>query len=105
MKNQTRNDLRQVNTLDSTLDQVLVEMAAENRNSRDQRRSSRRNVMIRQTLNQVNTGSSVGVDPLKLWANAKDGCEEYCNLGFGGFSIPATSAPIEESFLKQGWLL
>uniref|UniRef100_A0A915DBD9 HAT C-terminal dimerisation domain-containing protein n=1 Tax=Ditylenchus dipsaci TaxID=166011 RepID=A0A915DBD9_9BILA len=93
------------NTLDSTLGQVLVEMAAENRNARDQRRSQQPGVMswIRQTLNKVNTASSVGVEPLKLWANMlKTDAKNIAILALEVLSIPATSAPIERIFSQAG---
>uniref|UniRef100_A0A915D5T6 Uncharacterized protein n=1 Tax=Ditylenchus dipsaci TaxID=166011 RepID=A0A915D5T6_9BILA len=62
-------------------------MAAENRNARDQRRfsTSRRNVMDPSNVESSQYYIVCGRRSTQVMGKyAKDGCEEYCDLGFGG---------------------
>uniref|UniRef100_A0A915DWV9 HAT C-terminal dimerisation domain-containing protein n=2 Tax=Ditylenchus dipsaci TaxID=166011 RepID=A0A915DWV9_9BILA len=91
--------------LNATLDQILGELAAENRNTRNQRDVivSSAKSRIRELLNRVLNASAIGVDPLKWWCNLIDSnSKQIATPALEVLSIPATSAPIERVFSQAG---
>uniref|UniRef100_A0A915E9V1 HAT C-terminal dimerisation domain-containing protein n=1 Tax=Ditylenchus dipsaci TaxID=166011 RepID=A0A915E9V1_9BILA len=92
-------------SLNATLDQILGELAAENRNTRNQRDVivSSAKSRIRELLNRVLNASAIGVDPLKWWCNLIDSnSKQIATLALEVLSIPTTSAPIERVFSQAG---
>lgn len=69
-------------TMNSTLDQLLGEMAAATKNVRNQKdaKQAGAKAWIRETLKQVSSSSSLGVDPLKFWTNMLNTVGEFYHL-------------------------
>uniref|UniRef100_A0A915D0D7 Uncharacterized protein n=1 Tax=Ditylenchus dipsaci TaxID=166011 RepID=A0A915D0D7_9BILA len=91
--------------LNATLDQILVELAAVNRitrNHRDVIVSSAKS-RIRESLNRVINASAIGVDPLKWWCNLIDfNSKQIASPALEVLSIAATIALIQRVFSQAG---
>uniref|UniRef100_A0A915DCC2 HAT C-terminal dimerisation domain-containing protein n=1 Tax=Ditylenchus dipsaci TaxID=166011 RepID=A0A915DCC2_9BILA len=91
--------------MNATLDQILGEVAAENKKFRSQKEVSQSNAKswVRDVLNRVLNASSSAIDPLKWWVNMLDAdAKQIAILALEVLSIPATSAPIERVFSQAG---
>uniref|UniRef100_A0A915D6F3 HAT C-terminal dimerisation domain-containing protein n=1 Tax=Ditylenchus dipsaci TaxID=166011 RepID=A0A915D6F3_9BILA len=89
----------------ATLDQILGEVAAENRKSRSQKEVAQSNAKswVRDVFSRFLNASFSAIDPLKWWVNMLDtDAKQMAILALEVLCIPATSAPIERVFSQAG---